>query len=124
MDEGQWVPESEVGAFLANHADWSIGVLDKARNVVWVAPPGGAPPPPDLNQPWPGRPANEVPRAKYRSDGTAESAGYLPGGKGEVPDSSRWADVELPWVLVPMKWIKTVAELEAHIAPIRTALGG
>lgn len=87
MDEGQWIPESEAGAFLANHADWQPGVVDKQRGVVWITPPGWVPPPPDLNKPWPKRPASEVPRASYRSDGSVRTGGYLPGGnKVEAED--------------------------------------
>jgi len=96
---------------------WEVGVVDKKGNV-WVAPRGWTPAPyvPDLTQPWPGRPAGEVPRVGYRGDGTFKSAGYTPAGA--------WQDVTPPWVLVPMKWVQTLAELEAHIAPIRAALGG
>lgn len=48
MAEGQWVPENEVSAFLADpaHAGWMLGITDRNRHVTWVAPPGGEEPPP------------------------------------------------------------------------------
>jgi hypothetical protein len=117
MDEPRWFLFSEVIP-----AGWRIGAVDHQNSKVWASPPGWTAPAPDLKQPWPGRPSDEVPRAKYRTDGTVESAGYNPGGTGSAKDASKWVEAELPWVWVPMGWVKTLAELEQLIAPARAKL--
>lgn len=116
---GEWVAVSGVSAFLADpaHAGWLIGQVDAVQQLVWIASPDYAQPAPDMNKPWPGRPANEVPRAKYRNDGTVELSGYIPSGD--------YVEVELPFVRVTpggFDWVKTEEELDALIAPAREQL--